>query len=376
MQAIAGGGLTVSNALQGAGTINGNIIQAAGAAINPGGVNTVGTLAIGGTSGNLTLNDTGTLNFDLSSSGVGANDQITASGTVTLNGTNNVFLKSLAGSLDTANPYTLITAGTLSGNQTQFKVVGPLTTGRYTFSFDTTTVPNTVRLVVGGTGPANQTWVGDGSANVWNAQGAFNWNNGSSSQFFNLDNVTFNDTGSVSPPLNVSGALVTGSMTVSNSARNYAFGGTGSLAVAGALTKAGTGSLVLSNSSDNSFSSLTTISSGAVTFANNGQDTFSGGVNIAGGSLTLAGNSTSTFVDPNTGTPVITVGTGTTMSVLNSNANTFNGVQVQLDGTLAFNQPVDAIFDSVLIDAGTLTKNGSGKLTMRVVTTAVSAEQM
>jgi hypothetical protein len=49
---------------------------------------------------------------------------------------------------------------------------------------------------VGGTGPANQTWVGDGLANIWDAQGATNWNNGSGpSQFFNLDNVTFNDSG-------------------------------------------------------------------------------------------------------------------------------------------------------------------------------------
>ncbi|HSY19405.1 MAG TPA: autotransporter-associated beta strand repeat-containing protein [Candidatus Acidoferrales bacterium] len=364
VQGITNGSLTVNNALQGAGTINGNVIQAPGSTISPGGVSKAGTLTLNGNSGNLNLNNGGTLNFDLSTTSGGVNDQINISGTLTLNGTNNVFLKSLGGSLDTTTPYILITAGAVVGDQTQFKVVGPLTTGRYTFAFDTTSTPGQIKLVVGGTGPANQTWVGDGSANVWDAQGAFNWNNGASSQFFNLDNVAFGDTGSATPAVNVSGPLVTGSMTVSNAVKNYGLGGSGGLAVAGALFKAGPGSLTISNLSDNSFSSLTTVSNGAVTFANNGQNTFSGGITLLNGSLTLAGNSTNIIVDPNTGTPVITIGAGTTMSVLNSNANTFNGTQVQLDGTLAFGQPADATFDSVLIDAGSLTKSGPGKLTL------------
>lgn len=364
VQGITNGSLIVGSTLQGRGTISGNVIQAAGATVSPGGVGLVGTLAISGTSGTLTLNNAGTLNFDLSGSSAGANDQITASGAVTVNGTNNVFLKSLAGTLDTASPYTLMTAGTLTATTNQFKVVGPLTTGRYTFGFDLATVPNTVLLVVGGTGPANQTWVGDGSSNVWDAQGATNWNNGAPSQFFNLDNVSFNDAGSATPAISLSGALVTGSMSTTNTAKNYAMGGNGSLSVAGQFTKSGTGSLVISNNNDNSFSSLVAITNGAVTFANNGQNTFSSGINLAGGSLTLSGNSTNAIVDPNTGTPVIIVGAGTTLSIVNSNANTFNGTQMQLDGTLAFNQPVDVAFDSVLINAGALTKSGTGKLTM------------
>ena len=366
VQAISGGSLMVNNALQGAGSISGNVILATGAAINPGDANSVGTLNINGTSGNLTLNNNSTLNLDLSASGSGANDQINASGTVTVNGTVNVFLKSVGGSLDTTTPYTLITAGTLNATASQFKVVGPLTTGRYTFTFDTTTVPNTVRLMVGGTGPANQTWVGDGVANNWDAQGAFNWNNGTAaSQFFNLDNVSFTDTGSASPPVNTVGALVCGSLAVSNNVRNYTIGGAGSLTVAGSFNKAGTGSLSINNLSDNTLSSLTTISNGPVTFANNGQNTFADGINIGGGgSLSLSGNSTNMVVNPGAGTTVITIGTGTTMSVANSNPNTFNGSQIQLDGTLAFNQPVNAVFDSVLIDAGTLIQSGASTLTL------------
>jgi autotransporter-associated beta strand protein len=364
VQAISGGSLTVNTALQGKGTINGNVIQAAGAAISPGEINAVGTLNLGGASGNLTLNDGGTLNYDLSTSGAGVNDLInTPSGTVTVNGTNNVFLKSLGGSLDTTTPYTLITSGTLVGNNTQFKVVGPLTTGRYTFAFDTTTAPNTLRLVVGGTGPANQLWVGDGVNNVWDAQGAFNWTNTATSQFFNLDNVTFNDSGSNTPPVSISGSLVAGSVTVNNTAKNYQWGGSGGLSVAGAFNKSGTGSLTISNTTDNSFSSVFNITNGAVTIANNGQNTFLGGVGIYGGSLTLSGNSSNTFVDPGLGTPVVVVGTGTTLTTANS-VNTYNGVQVQLDGTMVFNQPVDAIFDGSLINSGSFIKQGANKLTL------------
>jgi autotransporter-associated beta strand protein len=275
-----------------------------------------------------------------------------------------VFLKSLAGSLDTVNPYTLITSASLVGNASQFRVTGPLLSGRYTFTFDTTSVPNSVLLVVGGTGPANQIWIGDGLTNTWDAQGATNWNSGAPSQFFNLDNVTFNDVGSASPAVNVVGALVPGTMTVSNSAQNYALKGTGSLSVAGPLNKQGTGSLTFSNINDNTFSSLVTVSNGTVTFANNGQNTFSSGLNLFGGAVTLSGNSTNVFQDPNTGLPVVVIGAGTTFSVLNSAANNFNAVQIQLDGSLIFNQTVDSTFDSSLIDSGSLQKSGPAKLTI------------
>jgi autotransporter-associated beta strand protein len=364
VQGVASGSLTVSNALRGKGTVNGNIVQAAGASISPGGLSTAGGLAIAGVSGNLTLNHGGTLNFDLSANGLGGNDQITAGGTLTLNGTNDVFLKSLAGSLDTVNPYTLITSGTLVGNSNQFRVTGPLLSGRYTFTFDTTSLPNGVLLVVGGAGPANQTWIGDGLTNTWDAQGATNWSSGLPSQFFNLDNVTFDNTGSDSPAVNVVGALVPGTMTVTNTTKNYTFKGTGSLAVAGPLNKQGTGSLTFSNANDNTFSSLVTLSNGTVTFANNGQNTFSSGLNLYGGSLTLSGSSTNVFEEPNTGLPVIVIGTGTTFSVLNSAANNFNAVQVQLDGSLIFNQPLDSTFNSSLIGAGLLQKSGAAKLTL------------
>ena len=62
----------------------------------------------------------GTLNFDLSTSAFSANDVINSSATVTLNGTNNVFLRSLGGALDTANSYTLLVPNGLTPEQIAF----------------------------------------------------------------------------------------------------------------------------------------------------------------------------------------------------------------------------------------------------------------
>ncbi len=361
-----GNGLTVSNILQGGGNFGGNLTQAAGASIIPGGSGTVGTLnvnsgASGG--GNLTLNG-GTLQFDMSTSGSGANDQITVSGTTTLNGVNNVNLTALGGSLDKTTPYTLISSGTLIGDQTHFAAAGPLTQSRYTFTFDTTSTPNSVKLSVGGSNPANLTWVGDGSTNTWDLITTANWNNGSASQFFNLDSVTLNDTGSATPALNLVGTLVPGLMTVNNATKNYTFTGTGGLFASGSFIKSGAGNLTFNNSSANGFSSLVTVQAGNVTFSNTGQNTFSSGLTMTGGSLTFTGNNANVFVNSTPGSAVITIGTGTTLSFANSSTDTFNASQIELDGTLAFNQTADSTLDGVVAGAGTLTKTGGGTLTL------------
>jgi fibronectin-binding autotransporter adhesin len=361
VQGAAGGGLTISNTLQGSGTYYGDLVQAPGGTLIPGGNGGVGTLSVqpSSTGGNITLN-TGTLRYDLTTSGVGVNDQITAAGTVTLAGTNDVILTALGGSFDAANPYTLLTAGTLVGDQTYFRIAGALAQSRYTFTFDTTSTPNTVKLSVGGSGPSTLTWVGDGSANVWNTQGATNWSDGTPSRFFSLDAVAFTDSGSATPAVNLVGTLIPGAITVNNPTKNYALGGSGGLLASGGLTKDGAASLTISNTAANSFGSLVTVSNGAVTIANSGLNTFVGGLAIYGGSVTLTGNNTNT-ISANT---VLTIGNGTSLTVANAGANSFGGNPVQLDGSLTINQSVDSILDGVLTGAGTLTKAGTGTLTL------------
>src|SRR5262249_44587098 len=162
------------------------------------------------------------------------------------------------------------------------------------FAFDTTSTPNAVKLIVGGAGGANLTWIGDGTANIWDTV-AFNW--AGPNKFFSLDSVTFNDTGSASPAISMTGTLIPGTMTVNNTSKNYSFGGSGGLAASGSLIKSGTGSLTFNNSAANSFSSLVVVSNGAVTFSNNGQNSFNGGLNFYGGSVTFAGSGANAIVN-------------------------------------------------------------------------------
>ena len=362
-----GGGLTVNNSLQGGGTYTGNLIQGTGGTLSAGGNGTVGTLTV---SGNMTLN-AGTLRFDLSNSGFGGNDQINCSGSLTLNATNDVNLTAVAGAFDTVNPYTLITSSSLSGNQNFFRVAGPLAQSRYTFAFDTTSSANAVKLIVSGAGGANLTWVGDGTANVWDTV-ALNWNNGGPNKFFSLDSVTFNDTGSASPAISMTGTLIPGTMTINNTSKNYSFAGSGVLAASGSLTKLGSGSLTFANSAANSFSSLVVVSNGAVTFSNSGQNTFNGGVNLFGGSVTFSGNSVNSVVNPGSGYSTV-IASGASLLVNNANPNSFGGAPISLDGTLSFNQAANSTLDGDISGAGSLIKDGAGTLTVSGNNAALSS---
>lgn len=78
-----------------------------------------------------------------------------------------------------------------------------------------------VNLVVSGSA-ANQTWTGS-SSNVWDTNNATNWS-GTGSVFRDLDNATFNATGS-NQSVSVADEVVAGNMTVTGSGANYSFGG-------------------------------------------------------------------------------------------------------------------------------------------------------
>jgi len=371
VQGAAGGGLTVGNIFQGSGSYIGDLTQAPGASISPAGSGVAGTLSVLASSagGNMTL-DNGALRFDLASSAGAANDQISVAGTLTLIGTNDLNLTALGGTFDTLDAYTLMTAGTLIGDQSQFRVAGALAQSRYSFVIDTTATPNTVQLAVGGSGPASLTWVGDGTANVWDLKGAANWTMGAGpEQFFSLDAVAFDDSGSASPSVRLAGALTPSAITVNNPTRNYTFIGMGG--VQGApLTKQGAGSLAFNHTGDNSFGGMVAIQEGAVSLANNGLNTFANGLAVSGGGLTLSGNNTNVITGG-----ALSIGAGATLMVMNANANDFGGGSIGLDGTLTIAQTADSTLNGLLGGGGTLIKAGAGTLTLAnnnsALTTAV-----
>ena len=109
----------------------------------------------------------------------------------------------------------------------------------------------------------NPIWHGDDLTNNWSVPGENNWFDGQSLlyPFHTGDSVTFDDSGSTNPAVNLVGALQPASVTF-NAAKNYTFSGSGSLGGAMTLNKTGSGTLTLNTT--NNFSGGTTVSNGTL----------------------------------------------------------------------------------------------------------------
>lgn len=108
--------------------------------------------------------------------------------------------------------------------------------------------------------PKNLRWRGDGSANVWTTNGPANWFDGMNLvAFASGDNVTFDDTGSNSPPISLPGPVTAGSIHCVAS-QDYTIRGSGRIMGGASLHKAGPGRLTLSTL--NTFTGGTTIHEG------------------------------------------------------------------------------------------------------------------
>ncbi len=237
-----GGAVTVGNGglLIGNGTINAPVTVNAGGSLGAGGLFAAGTL---------TVNSSATLNgcqivADMTPSTAGVNDLLAINGDLNLSGTITVLVTALGGTLE-AGTYRLITyTGTLTGGAGNL-VAAP---SRYTISFDTTTTPGAVNMIVAGGPPASLVWKGDNQFNIWDLATP-NWMNGASTDSFrNGDSVLFDNTGGSivqvyanSPYL--ANTVIPGSVTV-DANKDYTLGG-GRLGGPMSLTKRGTGLLTL-----------------------------------------------------------------------------------------------------------------------------------
>ncbi len=138
--------------------------------------------------------------------------------------------------------------------------------------------------------PRSLTWVGDGTANVWDVSGASNWQtNGVATIFNNGDTVTFDNTGSVSPALNVAGTPQP-ALTIFNTSKAYTISGSGSISGTNQLIKMGSGNLTISNT--NHYSGGTIISNSTVLPGNtnaNGTAWGSGPIILMGGIVQFSG---------------------------------------------------------------------------------------
>jgi autotransporter-associated beta strand protein len=263
------GGLAVGTGktLTGSGTVIGPISATAGGKITPGGLSNAGTLTF---NNGLTL-DAASLAYDLSGDpstiGSGVNDLLSVGGDLSLSGVNTVALSALMGTL-TNGTYRLIDySGSLTGDASNLAVGGNANGSRRSFAFDTSTAGQ-VNLIVTGNDALSLIWKGNGTTNRWNINGDANWND-NTEKFFNLDNVTFDDTGSTSPAVELVGDLAPGSINV-NASGDYTFTGAGRLTGGASLTKDGGGKLTIANTGVNDFIGPITINSGTVEVGDGG----------------------------------------------------------------------------------------------------------
>ncbi len=161
-------------------------------------------------------------------------------------------------------------------------------------------------LISAAASPRDLVWIGDGSTNAWN-DSTLNWRqaSGASTTFSVGDTALFDDRGSASPAVNITGTQTAGSVLVTG-IKNYLMGGSGTIASTGALTKAGSTTLTIANSV--SFANGTFLNGGE-TILNNGGVIGGGAIKFTGGS-TLRSNHGSNDVDTLTLNPAIEVATG------------------------------------------------------------------
>ncbi len=348
-----------------------------GLTLNPAGqtMNCNGTVI-----GNLTTGTPDTNNFTLTAT---TNNILNVTESLTLNGnpTLNVFLSGYKPS----GVYRLINySGTIQGGGS-FNLVPPAGSTE-TFQLDAST-PGQVNLIITGV-LVNLTWVGDGSANNWDTTSP-DWTGVTNVYAAVGDNVTFNDSGSSVPDINVPAPVTPNSMTVSNTSEQYIFDGS-AITTAGALTKAGTNELDFT-SSGNNFSGPIAIQAGILSIGVGGSSgnlgtgpitndgvlqvnkssggaafnapiSGSGSLNITGGGANVAIGATNSY------TGGTTIGSGCQLSISTSSAlgsgkaMVLNGGRLgvtSLVGTMVVTNPV-VVNGAYISPGGAIYVNTSG----------------
>ncbi|MCC6126807.1 MAG: autotransporter-associated beta strand repeat-containing protein [Pirellulales bacterium] len=357
VSAVAGGFiLGGTQTLKGGGAVTGAVTTTSGSILAPGA--SAGTITLNGP---LSLVDGTVLQYELSNNIASGNDRIQLNGNLTLSGSSTLAVTMLNGALGTGSYRLIDYTGTLTGNAGNFALSG-LASGSTRQSFSLLTgndvggTANQVNLKVTGAAQ-NIAWKNGVSSYNWELVGAAsNWTS-SDGKFYNLDNVTFNNTGSNASNINLTTTLNPASLTfTNNSGHNYAFAGGG--AIVGStipLALGGSGNATFGNSAANTFGDVTVSGAGTLTFSNTAANTL-GNVSVSGGNLTFANGANANALGN------LTIGGGT-VNVANGAANTFASLALN-GGTLTFNQSVDVSLANALTGAGNLQQQGSRILTI------------
>ena len=204
-------------------------------------------------------------------------------------------------------------------------------------------------------------WKGGANANAWDLNSSTNWLvSGTSTPavpFLQGDNVTFDDTGSTSPAVNVIGLLSPGNIQVSNTG-TYTFSGTGTLGGTGALVKSGAGTLTLSP---------TVVSVSAVTTSNSAVVGVSSATGLvigmgAGGTGLAAGATITAISGTNVTLSQAATATGSAVALTFFGDHTYSGGTTIGGGILALSG-----YQQTALGGGIITLQGGGTLAMNGV---------
>ncbi len=257
VSAIAGGFTLGSQTLRANGTVTGSLNDGS-SVIEPGSAAlTAGTLTV---TGNLTLNGSGSINFDINSANTTGNDLIAVGGNLTLNNITAINFNFLTGSPALGVPYLVMTnTGARSGGAAN------LSTGSmaYVATFDDSN-PHVLYVTFTGV-PRTLAWQGDGGLNQWDLS-SLNWldANAAATAFLPADNVLFTNN-TVNTTVDLTIAAFPGSTHVTGT-NNFNFIGTGSLCGGAPMVKDGPGSFSLGTSND--FTGPVTVSGGTLVLSN------------------------------------------------------------------------------------------------------------
>jgi autotransporter-associated beta strand protein len=387
--ASAAGGLALRGALPseilaGSGTINGTVTVTNGTKVTPGTNGVIGTLTF---NNDLDVNG-GNLVFDIGNS---SSDKIVVGGALNQNSGN--VLVNVTGAPLTNGLYQLVTAtGGLNGTSANNLIaIGFLQSGQ--LAVLTNSTANELDLYVYSGIAPSVVWLGDGSQNLWDTTASSKWQ--AAALYTQGAFVTFDDSGSASPAVNLDIVEYPASVTVNSTNSNYTLGvngGSGVNRISGGatLTKNGPGTLTLQTVND--YVGSTTINGGTIqlngdggvnddgmigagSFTNNGTliasnantETIAGNISGSGslfqmgvGALILTG-SNSAYSGP------ITIAfTNNSLQVGNGVSGTLGTGAVTNNGKLLFNvggsvavSPNISGSGSVTNVAGTVTLNGT-----------------
>ena len=218
-----------------------------------------------------------------------------AGSTFTIAGTTNGTVAPMSGTQSSSNDFIVTFTPNLN------------TSGLGSFIFTVnngiTTMTSTCGVLISQNGPSqSELWKGDGMTNAWDTT-TQNWTiitSGSPATFVSGDPVTFDDTGSATPPVNLTGPLSPGLIEFNGSSNNYVLSGTGYLAGNAAIIDNSSTSLTIQNSTNNTFGGGIIVNSGTLVL----------GQGVGTGPITMAGNSTLNFGGIGTGSNTLNI-TGT-----------------------------------------------------------------